>query len=315
MAVDAHSGHDSHSPPVVLDPPSHQRRKTLLLLVHRPVQLRRQVVDPPALEPQLRVGVDLRVRIQPFDLRRVVRAPDAERTDSHLCRRADRLHRAVEIADEAVDVVAAPVVERQPPSFRAIALVGRCIRKIDVGLRIGIEVVVEVDAVHGVAADHVCYHVEGALLHALVTGIHPHVLAVPVGVRCRLTTAEWIEPGVQLHPARVRLGHGEGQRVVGRPRAQEFGPRLEGGRVERVRHRPDLQKDRVQMQRGGAVEDRDQLALLLLGRQIPSRRPVEVVHRGHPNAAHLVGAGRAGGGAGGDEEQGREDGEDDGKTG
>src|SRR5690242_5072080 len=49
---------------VLFVPPGEKLRKTLLLLMDRPVELRRQIVAPAVLKPQARVGVQLREGVQ-----------------------------------------------------------------------------------------------------------------------------------------------------------------------------------------------------------------------------------------------------------
>lgn len=65
---------------------------------------------------------------------------------------------------------------------RHVSAVGGAVGKVLAGHRVGIEVVVEVNAVHVVAEDDVHNGVQGSSLHLLRPGIHPQVAAVGVGV-------------------------------------------------------------------------------------------------------------------------------------
>src|SRR5690606_19387033 len=56
----------------------------------------------------------------------------------------------------------------------------------------------------------------------------------------------------------------------------------------RVRGGPDLEDDGVEAEIARCVEDADQLLLRLLRRQTGLRWPVDVVHRGDPDAAELA---------------------------
>ena len=50
--IDADAGDDAAPQLVLVRPPVQERGKTLRALLDRPVELRREVVDPPALQPQ-----------------------------------------------------------------------------------------------------------------------------------------------------------------------------------------------------------------------------------------------------------------------
>ena len=142
-----------------------------------------------------------------------------------------------------------------------------------------------------------------------VAGVEPDEVAVaarPLGVRPRdvrravrpprrgVPGAERVEPGVELEPARVRLGDGELERVVGRARRapflarQELGPRLEVRRVERVRGGADLEHDGVEAQLDGTVQQVAQLGLLLRRGQVRAARPVDVGDGRDPGGAKLA---------------------------
>ena len=117
-----------------------------------------------------------------------------------------------------------------------------------------------------VAANDVGDHVDGALPDIGIAWIHPHETSIVVGAqRCRRIPAKRIEPGVQLEAARVRLLNCECERIVVRRFvAEEDGPGFDRGGVERIGHRPDLKKNRIEMDRRRAFEDGDELLLLLI---------------------------------------------------
>ena len=69
---------------------------------------------------------------------------------------------------------------------------------------------------------------------------------------------------------------------------EELAPRLELGLVERVGARADLEDDRVELDLLALVEDRDRLALLLLGAEPLLRGPVDVADGRDPRGAELA---------------------------
>src|SRR5205823_12417896 len=69
---------------------------------------------------------------------------------------------------------------------------------------------------------------------------------------------------------------------------EELAPRFQLRRVQGVAHRPDLEDDRIQVQRLTLVEDRDQFRLLPVGGQAGLRRPVDVGDGRDPDAAELA---------------------------
>ncbi len=234
----------------------------------------------------------------------------------------------MEQAHELVDLRPPPVVPRQRAAHRPVALPTALVQRIKRGLRdilfgIGIKIIVDVNAIDIVTAQHVEHDVERVPLHAGIGRILPEVLAVAPhpfgtrhadmigrggGFRARDPRAKRIEPGVQLQSAPVGLRHGEGQRIVeGRGsrahRAGEIlGPRFEVRRVQGVARRAHLQNDRVEPEPGGVIEDFEKLGLLLGHGQSGPGGPVDVGFGGNPNAAKFTGHGRrsvVGGGWGG----------------
>ena len=151
-------------------------------------------------------------------------------------------------------------------------------------LLVRIEVVVDVQRVDVVAPHDVEHDARRAIAHSRIAGIHPQIRPVlahelRIGAadvvrrrrpRHRVAGAIRIDPRVQLEPALVRLGDREGERIVVRLRraphlpGEHLGPRLDVGAIQRVGGGPHLQDDGVHAELHALVEDREQLALLLV---------------------------------------------------
>jgi len=145
---------------VVREPPPQEAGERLVGLVDRPVELGHEVVAPPLVEPAAGVGVDPCVLVEALDVRGVAGAIDAKRADADLDVGLDGVDLLVELLDEGVDVVPPPVVARERAAFVAVALVGRVVGEGEgvagvVVDGVGVEVVVEVDAVDVVAGGDV----------------------------------------------------------------------------------------------------------------------------------------------------------------
>ena len=108
-----------------LHPPAEQGGKTLLPGIHRPVKLRRKIIQPAVGQPQAGIRVKFRVGVQAPDLRRIHRPPDAERTDAKLHPRFQRLDGLINAVDKLIDVGPPPVVPVEktaaPPYFCQVA--------------------------------------------------------------------------------------------------------------------------------------------------------------------------------------------------
>ena len=144
------------------------------------------------------------------DARRMPRHPDPERTDPKLHPRASTLDLLRKRVDQRVHVFMTPLVTWQMAAARNVSAVGGAVGKVLAGHRVGIEIVVEVNAVHVVAEDDVHNGVQGSSLHLLRPGIHPQVAAVGVGVLGQLvgdvvarqagtTGGTWARPGEMWH--------------------------------------------------------------------------------------------------------------------
>ena len=74
---------------------------------------------------------------------------------------------------------------------------------------------------------------------------------------------------------------------------QVFRPRLDGGRINRVARRADLEQDRVEFEFSRSIQERDQFRFLPVSSEPVCRRPVDVGHRRDPDTP--VFSGYAGG--------------------
>src|SRR5688572_21288487 len=101
---------------VLTRPPFEQRGITLLGRSDGPVQLRREVVEPPFDEPAPRVREEHVVGVEPANGFRKSGPPDAERTDAELHPRLGGLDADIERLDQQVHVATAPVVAIQRSS-------------------------------------------------------------------------------------------------------------------------------------------------------------------------------------------------------
>ncbi len=192
----------------------------------------------------------------------------------------------------------------KPPPWAAN---GRPVSERRAGSRVGVEVVVEVDAVDVVAVHHVHDQVgdERPYLRQARVVVEAAVLAHdPVRVlpgrvgggealeAAALAHPEGVEPRVQGEVALVRLGDGERERVVSgvpplRPR-EPARPGLVRRRPHGVRSGTYLEDHRVEVQADGQVEPSPQLGLLAGDAQPRSRRPVDVLHARDPHRAEVV---------------------------
>ena len=235
---------------------------------------------------------------------RLVR-PDTGRAYAEGQLGVERMQRLVERSDERVHVVAAPVVDAV--EVRAVACEGLCI----IEIRAGIEVVVEMDAVHIIIADDLGRAVHDELLHCRETGVkvviavvfdHPFRMlarraALGQGVKLLPAVsrdAVGIDPGVQLKAALVRALDPVREHIkvpVGRSAAGAADVAALGeksGPVECVRRGTHLKKDRVQAHRRDVVEHGVRLGGERLRGHAGRGRIVDVRYACDPDAAHIV---------------------------
>ena len=279
---------------VLAHPPAKQGGVRLAHFCDGPVQLRRGVVQPAFPQPLPRVAVQLHVAVEAAHVGRIAGAPDAERADADLHPGLRLLHAVVHLLHERVDVCATPVITLQRTARLRVGRVALVVgerdqRPVPVSFLVGIEVVVDVHAIHVVAAHDILDDAERLLDHGGLTRIHPQVAAVALHecwtCRCDvcrverapvagMTRAVRIEPCMQLDAARMCLAHHEGQRIPRRQRCAALRagevdrPGLDRRRIHGVGRWSHLKDHRVHAQRLRAIEHRNQFLLLLRRGQV-----------------------------------------------
>ena len=154
-----------------------------------PVELGGEVVEPALAAPALHIGIQLVELAEALDARRTQAGlADAEGADAHLEPGLDAVHLAVQRLDQAVDVVAAPVVARQPAATAAVGLPAGVIGEgavlaLALAHRVGIEIVIDVHTVDVVAARHVADHRQGVAGGVGFAGVEPALVTVDLGQR------------------------------------------------------------------------------------------------------------------------------------
>src|SRR4029453_7427408 len=118
--------------------------------MNTPIELWRKVVHPTVRQPLARVGIQLVESVEAVNPGRVAGPPNPKWTHAELYPRLLRLDRPISRVNERIDVLATPARPHQRPA-RAVSLPTRVVRKIQnfsrsVGFRVGIKVVVEVNA-------------------------------------------------------------------------------------------------------------------------------------------------------------------------
>ena len=252
-----------------------------------PVELGHAVVDPSVVHPFEHVGIEFVVVLQSAGRAAVGVRPfvavDAEGRDAKLHPRFNAVDLLAEGLDEDIDIVAAPV--GNGGKLASVAVVGGLVGDGDARHGIGIEVVVDMEAIDVIAADDIADDAEDVVAVLALAGVedlesvivedalgmgHGDVVDGQLARVLRLRTIG-IDPGVELHAAAVTLVDHPLQRVpIGRGRralatGQEAAPRLVAARVEGVAlgaHLEDNGVDAVFLQ---LVELIGQRALHLLG--------------------------------------------------
>ena len=223
-----------------------------------PVDLRHEIVHPAVVDPKEHVGIKVIVVLQPLCLRaRQVCAffevmVNAEGRHTKFYPRLHAVNAVAEHLDEGIDIVAPPIVD----ICNAIAMrgIGLGIGNSQAGYGIRIEVIVDMQSVHVVAA----YDVggDGTDIFAVFrhAGVEEHEVVVfeeafrvlHVGVRCCQFRsafglgAERVDPGVQFHAALMTFVHHPRQRVpigcgpLSLPPREVAAPRLVGRLVKGV---------------------------------------------------------------------------------
>ena len=248
-------------------PPFNQRGVVGCLVAYLPIDLGHAVVEPAVVDPQQHVGIEVVVVLQTVGLTAYGRilgiTVDAEGRDAHLDPGFSLMDGLVELLDEEVDVVAAPVT-----TVAYAIVVGVILGIVGDGLTgcgIGIEIVVHVDAIHVVTADDVLGYstdIVAVLGNARIKDGEPVVRKATLGMlygdvvggqhrgALGLGTVG-IDPGVELHTAGVTLLNHPLQGVpigLGCPTlltCQETAPGLDVALVEGVTLGTYLENDGV----------------------------------------------------------------------
>ena len=246
----------------IVVPPLHQLAARRGLRVQIPVELRHDIVHPSLAVPQQHIGVEAVVVLQTAALRsaRVGRlvAPDAERTDAETHPGLLLFDGIVKLLDQLVHILPTPVAAvHAVAEFTVARIVGyRFARG-----RVGVEVIVDMNAVHIVALQNVAHHLADEITVLLICRIKQH-LPVVTEKPMRLTVRQMvggqrllggrrhpvgIEPSMELHAAAVCLGDGEFHRIPHRIRSfapfagQPCAPGLQLRLVDGIGRRPHLE--------------------------------------------------------------------------
>ena len=257
---------------VLGEPPFQQFGVALLGGADFPIELWREVIDPAFLQPAAGIGIKMFVCVQTANGFGKTGSPDAEWADTKADVRFNFVDARVEAFDEIVNVVAAPIVAFKFAAFFLVSIPGIIIGEVNriagaVAFLIWIKIIVEVNAVDVVAADHIQNHAGGVVFGGVFAGIKPFVVAVAFdqpgtgfgnvfrrdGRFARKDSgAIWIEPSMKLQASDMGFFDGKLERIVGWGRglaelsAQIIRPRLKLGFVESVAGGADLENDGVE---------------------------------------------------------------------
>ena len=238
-----------------------------------PIDLGDIIIDPALLHPIEDIGVEIIIILQA--IRRAARAVgralliavDAKGADAKTNPGLCQQDRPLQLTDQGVDILTPPLVTltRLIAHRQAIFLETPVVGESQSGHRVGIEVIIHVDRVDIVTAHDITHHPADELPAIRNTRIKEDLLVVfhePFGVLiiymcrreprvARRTGPVRIQPGVKLHAPLVALVDQEGDQVkiaLRRPSLLariKTAPRLDLGRIKRVRLRPYLENDRV----------------------------------------------------------------------
>ena len=251
----------------IVVPPSDERFVVGGLVAHFPVELRYAIVEPPLLDPQKHVGIQVVVVLKSAgvapDGRTSPIAVDAKRRDAHLDPRLDVMHGLVHLLDKRADVVASPVVYIGKAVVVGVELpaVGNAHARHGVG----VEVVVDVQSVdivsgHDVLDDHA--DIVAVLRNAGIQDFQAVVVETTLRVPHRNMVVDQflgrlglgpigVDPCVQLHASQMALLNHPLQGVpVGRwgsalSAGKETAPRLEAAGIERIALRTNLEDNGI----------------------------------------------------------------------
>ena len=177
-----------HMPPlrVLAKPVVQQRHKSLLLLIDGPVQLRHQVIDPTGLQPALHICVKLVILAETLNARGPqIRSTNAKRADTKAHPRFDLVNAGVQALHQRIHIAAPPIVPRRLATDLYVALPGALVREVQLSLgvvglrhRVGVKVVIQMDAIHVITLEHIQYHRQAVRGRSRLTGVHPQLVAI-----------------------------------------------------------------------------------------------------------------------------------------
>ena len=257
----------------VLIPPFHQRDIIGRGMPDLPIDLGDIIIDPALLHPIEDISIEIIIILQAVRraARAVGRAPliavDAKGADAETDPRLGQQDRPLQLADQGVDILAPPLVAlaRLIAHRQAIFPETPVVGESQSGHRVGIEIIIHVDRVDVVAAHDITHHQADELPAIRNARIKEDLLVVfhePFGVLiiymcrreprvARRAGPVRIQPSVKLHSPLVTFVDQEGDQVkitLRRPSLLtriKAAPRLDLGRIKRVRLRPHLEYDRV----------------------------------------------------------------------
>ena len=193
--------------------------------------------------------------------------------------------------------------------MRGVALLIREVQLIALRglLGIGVEVVVNVEAIHRIALQHIAKDSQRVLRRAGLARVYPQLLAIALdparlrtrqmlrafgALRIELARAVGIEPSVEFDSRAMRLFDPVRQRVVAWAfalgTAEVLAPGFEPAVIERVGTGAHLQDEGVQAQLACPCHRGAHLSLLLGVCQALAAGPIDIGHRGHPGGPELA---------------------------
>ncbi len=307
-------------------PPPAQKGGKGLRAAIPPIELRGQIIHPSLPQPPHGIGIDLVELIQAgLDLRRLAFGVNTEGADSEEGPGALAFHDLVGAPHEGVDVLAPPIAEAQSAAATPIGRVGVGIGEADSFAfgRVGVKVIIIMQAIERITAKQIPGHAEYVLLHCGRARVHPEQLADLFGMFWEAAAgvigragilgvdgrAVGIEPSMDFQAPAVAFLEEDLQRIEAWGDAlgpgEEATPRLELGRVESTAFRAHLDENVIEPGRAGHIEQLDDLPFLFRRRETGLGGIIEVPDRGDPDPAELLG-GRGEGKQSGEGEQDRE---------
>src|SRR5690606_13927846 len=145
--------------------------------VDRPVQLRCEIINPPFVEPEFRVSIQLVILVKALDGGGIPRPPDTERTKPKFYMRLFFFDFSVKSFDENIHRVSSPVAARKFTTTSHISITTRGIREVFIVVigRIRVEVIVKMNTVYIISFYKIHYNSCRMILCSLLRRIEPPV--------------------------------------------------------------------------------------------------------------------------------------------